>query len=56
MYGVETIAIGINTMGLTKEQALEAKEKISKETGLPVILPLDDGMSKIVEIIKQRLK
>ncbi|MTI39991.1 DUF1611 domain-containing protein [Fulvivirga lutimaris] len=56
MYGVETIAIGINTMGLTKEQALEAKEEISKETGLPVILPLDDGMSTIVEIIKQRLK
>ncbi|MEQ8243747.1 DUF1611 domain-containing protein [Fulvivirga sp.] len=56
MYGVETIAIGLNTMGLTMEQALEAKEEISKETGLPVILPLDEGMSKIVEIIKQRLK
>ncbi len=56
MYGVKTMAIALNTMGLTTEQALEAKDAIADETGLPVILPLDEGMSKIVEIIKQRLK
>ncbi len=51
MYGVETMAICLNTNGITLEQAKAAKEKLEQETKIPVVLPLEEGVGQLIDLL-----
>ncbi len=53
MYGATTIAVTLNTHGLTLEAARDIQAKMRKQLGIPVVLPLEDGVDEITELIKR---
>jgi uncharacterized NAD-dependent epimerase/dehydratase family protein len=55
MYGSETIAVTLNTHGMTTKEARKMAQKLRKSLGVPVVLPLEDGVGEIVEVIKQKV-
>jgi uncharacterized NAD-dependent epimerase/dehydratase family protein len=54
MYGAETIAVTLNTHGLTTEEARKMAAILRGPLGIPVVLPLEDGVGEIVDVIKQK--
>lgn len=52
LYGTQVLAITLNTSNLTVAEARIFQEKIARETELPVILPLEDGMDGLSEVVK----
>uniref|UniRef100_A0A7C1G9H4 DUF1611 domain-containing protein n=1 Tax=Thermofilum adornatum TaxID=1365176 RepID=A0A7C1G9H4_9CREN len=44
-------AITINTEGLSREEALREKERIEKETGIPTVIPILEGVGRIVDLM-----
>ncbi len=55
IYGAPTAAITVNTAKMKEPEARAwAKEK-EKELGIPVILPLEDGVEKLVAIFKDMI-
>jgi uncharacterized NAD-dependent epimerase/dehydratase family protein len=55
MYGSETIAVTLNTHGLTIEESRKTAEILRGVLGIPVVLPLEDGVGEIVEVIKRKV-
>jgi uncharacterized NAD-dependent epimerase/dehydratase family protein len=53
MYGSEVIAVTLNTHGLTPAEARQKQAILRGELGIPVVLPLEDGVGEIVEAIKK---
>jgi uncharacterized NAD-dependent epimerase/dehydratase family protein len=53
LYGARVLAITLNTARLTIDEARVFQEKIARESGLPVVLPLEDGMDRLSEIVKE---
>ena len=54
MYGAETIAVTLNTHGLTLEDARKTASVLRGQLGIPVVLPLEDGVGEIVDLIVSR--
>ncbi|HVV03958.1 MAG TPA: DUF1611 domain-containing protein [Puia sp.] len=52
LYDSRVLAITLNTSKLTLTEARIFQKKIALETGLPVILPLEDGMDGLSDIVK----
>jgi uncharacterized NAD-dependent epimerase/dehydratase family protein len=55
MFGATTIAVTLNMHGLTLEKARKIQEKMKKQLGIPVVLPLEDGVDEIIEAIKDKV-
>jgi uncharacterized NAD-dependent epimerase/dehydratase family protein len=55
MFGAETIAVTLNTHGLSPEKARQIANSLRTSLGIPVVLPLEDGVGEIVAVIKQRV-
>ena len=53
-YGKDVIAITLNTQGMTEEEKIYHKNLINTDCGIPVFLPIDEGMDGIVEILKNK--
>jgi uncharacterized NAD-dependent epimerase/dehydratase family protein len=53
MYGTETLAITLNTSGLTQSEADRFQEEIQQQHGIPVFQPLKDGVHQIIPLIQQ---
>lgn len=51
MYGVQTIAVTLNTARLSAEEALFHRDKAEQELGIPVVLPLEDGLDRLAEVV-----
>jgi len=51
MYGVETLAITLNTAGLNPEAADGHQNQLNEELGIPVYQPLKDGVAPIIPLI-----
>lgn len=49
--GAEVIALALNTEDCTEEEYLEFKDSYQKELGIPVILPLQDGVEEVLNLI-----
>lgn len=49
--GVDTLAVTLNTQGLSESEARKAAAEIEDKTGVPAILPLYDDMSKIINAL-----
>ena len=56
MYGSSVIAIAINTEHCTTEEAYQYQAKMEQELGLPVLLPLHEGVGKMIPLLKNLLK
>ena len=52
MYGVETIAITLNTTNLTATEADQHQETIRQQHDIPVFQPLKDGVEEIIPLIQ----
>jgi uncharacterized NAD-dependent epimerase/dehydratase family protein len=55
-YGVPVVAITLNTKGLSEEDKRMHQERIEAETGLPVFLPVEEGLEGIIPILESLLK
>jgi len=51
-YGSSVITLALNTRNCTREEAQAAKKKYSEQLGIPVILPLEEGMGSIIPVLK----
>lgn len=51
-YGSELIALAINTTHCTDEEAYAFQKMYEKEFGIPVLLPLQEGVGKIIPVLQ----
>jgi uncharacterized NAD-dependent epimerase/dehydratase family protein len=56
MYGSAVIAVAINTEHCTLDEALAFQQQYEAELQIPVLLPLQQGVEKIIPVIKTLLK
>ena len=52
LYGRKVIGVTLNTEGLTLEQARQYQEKYQSKFGIPVSLPLEEGLESIISVLK----
>ncbi|HNP21646.1 MAG TPA: DUF1611 domain-containing protein [Panacibacter sp.] len=52
MYGSQVIAVALNTEMCTEEEAFTFQKQYEEALGIPVLLPIQEGVSKIVPVIK----
>lgn len=55
IYGAPTVAITVNTAKMTEQEAREYATQKEKELGIPVILPLEDGVDRLVAVFKDMI-
>jgi uncharacterized NAD-dependent epimerase/dehydratase family protein len=53
LYGSRVLAITLNTAKLTLEEAQAYQARYEKEYGLPVIMPLEEGMDRLSGIVQE---
>jgi uncharacterized NAD-dependent epimerase/dehydratase family protein len=53
MYGAEVIAVTLNTHGLTLDKARKIQTQLRGSLKIPVVLPLEDGVGEVVEVIQK---
>lgn len=51
-YGAEVIALTLNTEGLSSEEARRHQQEYQASLGIPTVLPLEDGLQSLVDIIQ----
>ncbi len=54
-YGSEVIALTLNTEGLSSEEAQRYQRQYQNDLGVPTLLPLEDNLSSLVDIIQPLL-
>lgn len=55
-YGSTVVALAINTEHCTAEEAYRYQEQYEKELGIPVLLPLQEGVDKVIPVLESLLK
>jgi uncharacterized NAD-dependent epimerase/dehydratase family protein len=55
-YGTPTAAITINTAKMKTEEARAIAAQYEKELGIPAILPLEDGLDKLIPVFEKMIK
>ncbi|MEO1448209.1 MAG: DUF1611 domain-containing protein, partial [Bacteroidota bacterium] len=56
MYGVETLGIALNTQGLTDEKSKDWQQYFKEELGLPVVLPVEEGVDGLLPHIRALIR
>ena len=56
IYGAPTVAITINTAKMTTDEARKYAAEYEKELGIPAILPLEDGVEKLIPVFEKLIK
>lgn len=56
IYGAPTVALTVNTAKMTEQEARDYAAAKEKELGIPVILPLEDGVGRLVELFKDMIE
>jgi uncharacterized NAD-dependent epimerase/dehydratase family protein len=51
-YGAKVLAVTLNTQRLTLEQARQYQQQYEAELGIPVVLPLEDGVGRILPLVE----
>jgi len=51
-YNSTVIALALNTRGCSKEEVESARINYEKKLGIPVLLPIEEGVNKILPILK----
>jgi len=55
IYGAPTVALTVNTAKMTQQEARDYAAEKEKELGIPVVLPLEDGVDRLVAIFKDMI-
>lgn len=55
-YGAEVLAVALNTEDCTPEEALQFQKELSAALNLPVMLPLEQGVDRIIPLIQNLLQ
>lgn len=53
MYGADTVALTINTAKMNQQDARDYATRYEKELGIPAILPLEDGVGRLVPVFEK---
>ena len=53
LYGSKTLAVTLNSYNLTKTELLYEQKKLETRLGVPVICPKEDGMGRILPVVKE---
>lgn len=56
IYGAPTVALTVNTAKMTEKEARDYAAEKEKELGIPVVLPLEDGVERLVAIFKDMIE
>ncbi len=56
IYGAPTVALTVNTAKMTEKDARDYAAKYQKQLGIPVILPLEDGVDQLVPVFKDMIE
>lgn len=56
MYGAETLAVTINTAKMKIQESRSYAGTYQSDLGIPVILPLEDGVDKLIPIFEKMIK
>jgi uncharacterized NAD-dependent epimerase/dehydratase family protein len=51
-YGSTVIAIALNTEGCSRDEAFAYQKQYTEQLGIPVLLPLEEGVAPIVPVIQ----
>ena len=51
-YGSDVIALALNTEGCSREEAFAYQKQYSEQLGLPVLLPLEEGVAPVLPLIQ----
>lgn len=52
MYGSEVIALALNTIDCTREEAFMMQANYQKQLGIPVLLPLEEGVQGFLSLLR----
>jgi uncharacterized NAD-dependent epimerase/dehydratase family protein len=55
-YGAPTLAVTVNTMKMKEQDARAYATEQENELGIPVVLPLEDGVERLVALCKKMIK
>ena len=55
IYGAPTVALTVNTYKMTEKEAREYAAQKERELGIPVVLPLEDGVDRLVALFKDMI-
>lgn len=50
-YGSKVIGIALNTRQCSREEALKIREEVALKTGLPVVMPVEEGVDKLIHVL-----
>jgi uncharacterized NAD-dependent epimerase/dehydratase family protein len=53
MLGARVVALTLNSAGLTPEELRAARSRLERELSLPVALPLEEGVDRLVPVIRE---
>jgi uncharacterized NAD-dependent epimerase/dehydratase family protein len=56
IYGAPTLGITINSAKMKEQEARSAASSYEKELGIPAILPLEDGVERLVPLFKEMIE
>lgn len=56
IYGAPTVAITLNTSKQTPEEARKIAAEYEKELGIPAVLPLEDGLDRLLPIFEKLIR
>jgi uncharacterized NAD-dependent epimerase/dehydratase family protein len=51
-FGSTVIALALNTTGLSQKEALSYQTKYKESLGIPVVMPLEEGVTNLISAIK----
>jgi uncharacterized NAD-dependent epimerase/dehydratase family protein len=52
LLGAEVLAVTLNHEGMTSAETEEARSRLAGKLGIPVVLPLEDDLGELVEIVR----
>jgi uncharacterized NAD-dependent epimerase/dehydratase family protein len=56
IYGAPTVAVTLNTAKMNKQEAKDVAAAFEKELGIPVVLPLEESVSRLIPIFKSMIE
>jgi uncharacterized NAD-dependent epimerase/dehydratase family protein len=56
IYGAPTVALTVNTAKMSQQEARDYATQTEKELNIPVVLPLEDGLERLVPIFEALIK
>jgi uncharacterized NAD-dependent epimerase/dehydratase family protein len=56
IYGAPTVALTLNTSKMTEAEARSFAKEYERELNIPVVLPLEDGLDRLVPVFEAMIK